>query len=55
MEITLKNIWAKTDPFQSIETHSILAGITAQTIWDKMLPLVCRYSWSSFCPVSGYR
>ena len=33
-----KNIWAKTDPFQSIETHSILAGITAQTIWDRMLP-----------------
>lgn len=38
MEITLKNIWAKTAPFQSIETHSILAGITAQTIWDRMLP-----------------
>ena len=38
MEITLKSIWAKTDPFQSIVTHSILAGITAQTIWDRMLP-----------------
>lgn len=38
MEITLKNMWAKTDPFQSIVTHSILAGITAQTIWDRMLP-----------------
>lgn len=39
MELTLKDIWAKTEPFQSIQTHAALAGIVAQTLWDTMLPV----------------
>ena len=34
--ISLKDVWAKTDPFQSIVTHSILSGLIAQVIWDKL-------------------
>lgn len=36
MEITLESVWAKTDPFQSIVTHSILSGLIAQVIWNQM-------------------
>ena len=36
MEITLREIWAKTEPFQSIETHSVLSGLVAQVLWEKM-------------------
>lgn len=35
-KITLESVWAKSDPFQSIVTHSILSGLVAQVIWDKM-------------------
>ena len=34
--ISLKDIWAKTDPFQSIVTHSTLSGLIAQVIWNQM-------------------
>ena len=34
--ISLKDVWAKTDPFQSIVTHSILSGLIAQVIWNQM-------------------
>lgn len=36
MEITLESVWAKTDPFQSIVTHSTLSGFIAQVIWNQM-------------------
>ena len=35
--ISLKDVWAKTDPFQSIVTHSTLSGLIAQVIWNQML------------------
>ena len=34
--ISLKDVWAKTDPFQSILTHSTLSGLIAQVIWNQM-------------------
>ena len=34
--ISLKDVWAKTDPFQSIVTHSTLSGFIAQVIWNQM-------------------
>lgn len=35
MEITLREVWAKTEPFQSIETHASLSGLIAQIIWER--------------------
>ena len=32
--ISLKDVWAKTDPFQSIMTHATLSGLAAQVIWE---------------------
>ena len=37
MDLTLDRVWAKTDSFQSIYTHSALAGIVAQTLLEFML------------------
>lgn len=37
MNISLSQVWAKTDPFQSILTHSILSGMVAQVIVKKVL------------------
>ena len=37
MTCDLQMVWAKTDPYQSILTHSILAGIIAQVITEKMI------------------
>ena len=37
MSIGLQQIWAKTDPFQSILTHSLISGIVAQVIVHKMI------------------
>lgn len=34
--ISLKDVWAKTDPFQSIMTHATLSGLAAQMIWEKL-------------------
>ena len=34
--ISLKDVWAKTDPFQSIMTHATLSGLAAQVIWEKL-------------------
>ena len=34
--ISLIDVWAKTDPFQSILTHSTLSGLAAQVIWEKL-------------------
>ena len=34
--ISLKDVWAKTDPFQSIITHATLSGLAAQAIWEKL-------------------
>ena len=37
MSIGLQQLWAKTDPFQSILTHSFISGIVAQVIVHKMI------------------
>lgn len=37
MEFGLSQVWAKTEPYQSILTHSVLSGILAQTILKKMI------------------
>lgn len=37
ISINLSEVWAKTNPYQSILTHSILSGIVAQVIAKKML------------------
>lgn len=37
IKISLSQVWAKTDPYQSILTHSTLSGIVAQVIVKKML------------------
>ena len=37
MHISLSRIWAKTEPYQSVLTHSVLSGIVAQVIVKKML------------------
>lgn len=37
MDIGLPQVWAKTQPYQSILTHSILSGIVAQAIAKQML------------------
>ena len=37
MSIGLQQIWAKTEPFQSILTHSFISGIVAQVIVHKMI------------------
>lgn len=37
INISLSQVWAKTDPYQSILTHSILSGIVAQVIVKKVL------------------
>ena len=37
VEITLQQVWAKTEPFQSILTHSVLSGIIAQVIVKRMI------------------
>ena len=46
MSIGLQQIWAKTDPFQSILTHSLISGIVAQVIVHRVrcLPLSDRVS-----------
>lgn len=33
----LEKIWAKTEPFQSVWTHGVVAGILAQTIYREIL------------------
>ena len=33
----LNNIWAKTEPFQSVLTHGVVTGIVAQTLVEKVL------------------
>ena len=38
----LKDIWAKTQPWQSLETHSKVTGIVAQQILQYALPQGCR-------------
>ena len=37
MQFDLHEIWAKTDPYQSILTHSALSGIVAQVIARHMI------------------
>ena len=37
MEIDLSQVWAKTEPFQSILTHSVLSGVVAQVLLQKMI------------------
>ena len=37
MKISLQQVWAKTEPFQSILTHSLLSGIIAQVILQKII------------------
>lgn len=37
INISLSQVWAKTDPYQSILTHSTLSGIVAQVIAKKVL------------------
>lgn len=37
MHISLSRIWAKTELYQSVLTHSVLSGIVAQVIVKKML------------------
>lgn len=37
INIGLSQVWAKTDPYQSILTHSVLSGIVAQVIAKKVL------------------
>ena len=37
MQFDLHEIWAKTDPYQSILTHSTLSGIVAQVIARHMI------------------
>ena len=34
--ISLKDVWAKTEPYQSIVTHAILSCLAAQVIWEKL-------------------
>lgn len=36
MTIGLRQVWAKTKPFQSIYTHSVLSGVVAQVLVEKM-------------------
>ena len=45
--ISLKDVWAKTEPYQSIVTHAILSGLAAQVIWEK-LPEGVREELSQF-------
>ena len=33
----LSDVWAKTDPFQSVVTHGIAAGVCAQTLFSEYL------------------
>lgn len=33
----LEKIWAKTEPFQSVQTHGIVTGILAQIIYREVL------------------
>ena len=37
MTIGLRQVWAKTEPFQSIYTHSVLSGVVAQVLVEKMV------------------
>ncbi len=46
MKIGLRQIWAKTEPFQSILTHSVLSGIVAQVIFQKMVVPGIRHQLS---------
>ena len=46
--MTLTDLWAKTDPFQSVETHGIVSGIVAQELLKNFLShgsrhQLCRY------------
>ena len=35
--VTAFDLWAKTEPFQSVPTHSLVTGIVAQQLWDCFL------------------
>ena len=35
--ITMFDLWAKTEPFQSVVTHGIVSGVVAQTLFDHFL------------------
>ena len=37
MSITLQQAWAKTEPFQSVWTHSVVAGVVAQEVLEHVL------------------
>lgn len=37
MSITLQQTWAKTEPFQSVLTHSVVTGVVAQELLDHFL------------------
>ena len=36
-QLTLTQIWAKTEPFQSILTHSVISGVVSQVLLEQML------------------
>ena len=36
-QLTLTQIWAKSNPFQSILTHSLISGTVAQVLFEQML------------------
>ena len=35
--VTSRDLWAKTEPFQSVYTHGVIVGIVTQTIYRKIL------------------
>ena len=35
--IKMFDLWAKTEPFQSVVTHGIVSGVVAQTLFDHFL------------------
>ncbi len=37
MSITLQQAWAKTEPFQSVWTHSVVTGVVAQEVLEHVL------------------
>lgn len=37
MSITLQQAWAKTEPFQSVWTHSVITGVVAQEVLEHVL------------------
>lgn len=50
MAMDIYKFWAKTEPFQSVVTHGLISGNTAQVLFDKYISAGLR---RRFCAITG--